>query len=253
MVVTGKRRGVFMYALMENQVLGIDGWVNVSNIVFLVAFSTRDVLVLRILALVGEGLILPYYYFQPETLWPPILWSVAFMAVNAVRVVATVLERRPVILSEKEDQLYRIAFSSVDKREFLRLASLARWVDCSPDEVILKKGQPVSDAIVLISGEMEAIVSSKSRMALRPGQLIGDGSAYSGLASPVDIVARSRGTLAKWDLRQLTEFTASRPALRAKLLNIVSADLATKLRDVTAAVSGLAGENIVPGLPQGGA
>ena len=175
------------------------------------------------------------------------------MAVNAVRIVATVLERRPVILSEKEDQLYRIAFSSVDKREFLRLASLARWVDCSPGEVILKKGQQISEAVVVIAGDLEAILGGNSRMALRPGQLIGDGSAYSGLASPVDIVARSRGTLAKWDLRQLTEFTASRPALRAKLLNIVSADLAAKLRDVTAAVSGLAGENIAPGLPQGGA
>ena len=106
------------------------------------------------------------------------------------------------------------------------------------------------DAIVLISGEMEAVLGSTSRMALRPGQLIEDGSAYSGLASPVDIVARSHGTLAKWDLRQLTEFTASRPALRAKLLNIVSADLAAKL---TAAVSGLAAENMAPGLPQGGA
>ena len=113
-----------MYALLENQVLGIDGWVNVSNIVFLVAFSTRDVLVLRILALVGEGLILPYYYLQAETLWQPIFWSLAFMAVNAVRIVATVLERRPVILSEKEEQLYRVAFSSVDKREFLKLPAL---------------------------------------------------------------------------------------------------------------------------------
>jgi CRP-like cAMP-binding protein len=242
-----------MYELIENQVLGIDGWVNVSNIVFLVAFSTRDVLALRILAFVGEGLILPYYYLQTETLWPPILWSLAFMAVNAVRIVATVLERRPVILSEKEEQLYRIAFSSVDKREFLRLASLARWVDCSPGEVILEKGQPVSDAIVLISGKVDAILSSKSRMALRPGQLIGDAGAYSGLASPVAVVARSRGTLAKLDLRRLTEFTASRPILRAELSNIVSADLAAKLRDVTTAVPSLAGENIAPGLPQGNA
>ena len=175
------------------------------------------------------------------------------MAVNAVRIVATVLERRPVILSEKEDQLYRVAFTSVDKREFLRLASLARWDDCSPGEVVLKKGQPVRDAIVLISGEMEAVLGGTSRMALRPGQLIGDGSAYSGIASPVDIVARSRASLAKWDLRHLTEFTASRPVLRAKLLNIVSADLAAKLRDVTAAVSSLAGEDIAPGIPQGSA
>jgi CRP-like cAMP-binding protein len=131
----------------------------------------------------------------------------------------------------------------------LKLASLARWIDYSPGEVILEKGQPVSDAIVLISAEMEAILSSKSSMALRPGQLIGDAGAYSGLASPVDVVACSRGTLAKWDLRHLTEFTASRPVLRAKLSNIVSADLAAKLRDVTAAVSGLAGETVAPGLP----
>ena len=53
----------------------------------------------------------------------------AFMIVNAVRIVAMTLERRPVVLSDKEEQLYRVAFSSIDKREFLRLVSLARWVD----------------------------------------------------------------------------------------------------------------------------
>jgi hypothetical protein len=45
-----------------------------------------------------------------------------------------------------------------------------------------------------------------------------DVSAYSGLASPVDVVARESGTFAKWNLRQLREFTASRPELRANLL-----------------------------------
>ena len=231
-----------MYQLIENQVLGIDGWVNVSNIVFLVAFSTRDVLVLRILALVGEGFILPYYYLQAETLWQPIFWSLAFMAVNAVRIVATVLERRPVILSEKEEQLYRVAFSSVDKREFLKLASLARWVDCSPGEVILEKGVQIAHAIVLISGNAEAILSSKTRLPIRPGQLVGDASAYSGLANPVDIVARDTVALAKWELRHLREFTASRPDLRANMLRIVSTDLAAKLHDVIAADTEIAAE-----------
>lgn len=80
------------------------------------------------------------------------------MAVNAVRIVATALERRPVILSEKEEQLYRIAFTSIEKREFLKLVSLARWVDCSPDDVILEKGRPISDVTVLISGDVEAIL-----------------------------------------------------------------------------------------------
>lgn len=229
-----------MYELVANQVLGIDGLVNLSNIVFLVAFSVRDVLKLRILSFFGEAAILPYYYFQHETLWAPLLWSLAFMAVNGIRIVATALERRPVVLSEKEDQLYRIAFTSIEKKEFLALANLARWVDCAPGDVILEKGQPISDVIVLISGEVEAIFASGTRMAFRPGQLIGDASVYSGLSSPVDVVVRSCGTVVKWDWQRLLELAASRPALRAKLLMLVSTDLAAKLREIS-----IAGESVV--------
>src|ERR1700742_2745031 len=105
-----------MYEFIASQVVGINGLINISNIVFLVAFSVRDVLKLRILAIVGEGLTLPYYYFQGEKLWPPIVWGVAFMIVNAIRIVAIALERRPVLLSKKEEQLYRVAFSSIDRR-----------------------------------------------------------------------------------------------------------------------------------------
>jgi hypothetical protein len=64
-----------MYEFAVDQVLGINGLINLSNIVFLVAFSGRDVLKLRILAIVGEGMTLPYYYFQNEKLWPPIVWG----------------------------------------------------------------------------------------------------------------------------------------------------------------------------------
>jgi hypothetical protein len=226
--------GVFMYEFMSDQALGINGLINLSNIVFLVAFSVRDVLKLRILAIVGEGLTLPYYYFQSEKLWPPIVWGVAFMLVNAVRVVAIALERRPVVLSDKEERLYRVAFSSIDKREFVKLVSLAQWVNCSSGELILEKGQHISEAIVVMAGDLEAVLSGNFRVPLRPGQLIGDVSAYSGLASPADVVARGPGILAKWDLHHVREFTASRPELRANLLRIVSTDLAAKLRDVVA-------------------
>jgi len=234
-----------MYEFVADQFLGINGLINLSNIVFLVAFSAQGVLKLRILAIVGEGLTLPYYYFQDEKLWPPIVWGAAFMIVNAIRVVTTLLERRPVVLGEKEERLYQVAFSSIDKREFLRLVSLARWIDCSPGEVILQKGQLLTEALVVIAGDLEAILSNGTRMALRSGQLIGDVSAYSGLASPVDVVACGPGTLASWDLRHVREFAASRPELRANLLRIVSTDLAAKLRDVATAGSGLAAETLV--------
>jgi hypothetical protein len=92
-----------MHGFVGDQILGINGLVNFSNVVFLVAFSVRDVLRLRILAIIGDALTLPYYYFQDEKLWPPIFWAGAFIIVNGVRTVATALERRPVVLSEKKN------------------------------------------------------------------------------------------------------------------------------------------------------
>lgn len=226
-----------MYELVASQIFGIDGLVNLSNIVFLVAFSSRDALKLRILSFLGEAIILPYYYLQQEPLWAPLFWSVAFMAVNGIRIVTTVLERRPVVLSAKEEQLYRMAFSSIEKKEFLTLVNLGRWIDCLPGEVIFKKGASISEVNVLISGEIEAILTNETRVRFRPGQLIGDVSVYSGLASPVDIVSRGHGTVVRWDLQPLLAFLARRPALRAKLLTLVSADLAAKLREITVALS----------------
>jgi CRP-like cAMP-binding protein len=125
-------------------------------------------------------------------------------------------------------QLYRQA------RTPIRLVSLARLVDCSPGQVIFEKGQQISEAVVVTAGDIEAVLGSNTVIAIRPGQLIGDVSAYSGLASPADVVARGPGALAKWDLRHVREFT----------LRIVS--LATKLRDVATAGPSLAAEKLVP-------
>jgi CRP-like cAMP-binding protein len=122
----------------------------------------------------------------------------------------------------------------LDKREFLKMVSLARWVDLSPGEVIVRKDHHISEAIVLISGETQAVFDGKAAFAYRPGQVIGNVSAHSGFVSPMDVVARGNARLAIWDLEHRREFTQSRPELRAKLLQIMSADLAVKLHETLA-------------------
>jgi Popeye protein conserved region len=216
---------------LAHQIFGLNGLVNLANFSFLLALSVRDVLWLRIFSLAADALVLPYYYFQHEPLWPPIFWGVAFIIVNGVRIVVLALDRRPVVLSDREGELYRVAFGSIDKRDFLKLASLARWLDLSPGEVIVEKGRHASEAIVLISGETEAVLDGKTAFAYHPGQLLGNVSVYSGLASPMDVVTRGPARVAIWDLEHMRAFTESRPELRAKLLHIMSAALAAKLHD----------------------
>jgi hypothetical protein len=217
--------------LLTDQIFGLNGLINLANIAFLLAFSLRDILILRVLALVSDVLIIPYYYFQHEPLWPPIFWGLAFAIVNGAQILVLISERHPVILSQKEEELHRMAFGSIDKREFLKMASLARWIELPPGMLIFKKDQRISDAIILLSGEIDAVLDGKVILVYRPGQLIGNVSAYSGLVSPVDVVTRERTRLAMWDMEQVIEFTANKPELRAKLLHIMSSDLAAKLHE----------------------
>jgi hypothetical protein len=216
---------------LADQFLGLNGLVNLANFVFLLALSVRDVFWLRILSLAADVLVLPYYYFQHTPLWPPLFWSAAFIIVNVIQIVILALERRSVILSDQEEELYRLTFSSIDKRDFLKMSSLAQWLDIPPGEIIVKKGQHISEAIVLISGETEAVLEGKTAFTYHPGQLIGNVSAYSGLVSPVDVVVRGFTRVATWDLEHMREFTERRPELRAKLLQIIGADLAVKLHE----------------------
>jgi hypothetical protein len=109
---------VLLRDFLTDQILGLNGLVNLANFAFLLAVSVRGVLKLRILSLAADVVVLPYYYFQDRPLWPPIFWGLAFIFVNGVRIVTLILERRPVILSDKEAELHRVAFGSVDKREF---------------------------------------------------------------------------------------------------------------------------------------
>jgi hypothetical protein len=226
-----------MYEFVANQVFGIDGLVSLSNIVFLVAFSARDVLKLRILSFFGEAVILPYYYFQHETLWAPLEHGIHGRECGSHRG-------------------NRLGATTVRFQREGRTALSCR-LHLYREKRILEIGQPCPVGRLYARGRHprkrqaglrrdcphlrrnRSYIASETRMAFRPGQLIGDVSVYSGLSSPVDIVARGYGTVVKWDWRQLVEFTASRPALRAKLLTMVSADLAAKLREITVAISGL--------------
>lgn len=227
-----------MTEFLLNQLFGLNGLVNLSNIVFLAAFSVRDVLFLRLLSIVAYLIILPFYYLQQETLWPSIFWGLTFITVNVVRVIILWLERRPVILSDEEQELHQLAFSSLDKREFLNLLSLAEWIDVHPGQVLIEKGKSVSSVLIMTSGQIEAALNDHIKVDFRPGQLIGTAEVLGGLGSPITATARAPARLAKWNVENVRAFAASRPELRAKLAAIVNVDLVGKLRQAAEILPG---------------
>ncbi|MEM1129675.1 MAG: hypothetical protein AAGH83_04035, partial [Pseudomonadota bacterium] len=61
--------------------IGIDVLVNAANVVYLLSYSVRDILWLRILTVLGGMLLIPYFYLQVVPLWVPISWNVFFILI----------------------------------------------------------------------------------------------------------------------------------------------------------------------------
>ena len=134
--------------------LGLDALVNVANVVYLLSYSVRDILWLRILTVFGAGLLLPYYYLQLEPLWTPMAWNVVFIAINIYWITKLILERRPVHFTEEEERLYESSLRNMTRHQAKKLFQMGEWTTAPVGTKLLKQGEPVKDVSLIAEGEV---------------------------------------------------------------------------------------------------
>jgi CRP-like cAMP-binding protein len=203
--------------------------VHFANVLLLVSYSVRSMLWLRWFAVASALTVIPYYLAQQQVLWPPIFWGLVFTGINLYQIARIYAERRPVVLSSDDRQLYELAFSALRPRQFLSLVQIGEWKDASAGDQLLIEETRVSAVCVAISGEVEVTRRGQALAMLKPGQLIGTGLALSGTASPVSARFAIAGRYIQWPLAQLRLFSDRNPELRMTLQRLVNQDLAHKL------------------------
>jgi len=203
--------------------------VHFSNILMLVAYSVRDILWLRWFAVAAALTNIPYFLVRPQKLWPPVVWALVFTAINLFQIVRIYLERRPVKLSEDEQKLYDLGFTSLRPREFVSLLLAGEWKNATVGEKVLSEGEPVSSICIAISGTVHVRQRDEDLADLEPGHIIGTGLALTGDPSPVDASFTEVARYMCWPLHDLRRFVDSRPDLRVTLQRLVNNDLARKL------------------------
>jgi CRP-like cAMP-binding protein len=203
--------------------------VHFSNVLLLVSYSVRDILWLRWFA-VGAALAnVPYYLGQTTVLWPPVIWGGVFMLINLYQIARIYLERRPVVLSAEEQQLYELGFRALRPREFVSLLLAGEWRDAAPGDRLFVQGHPVERISIPISGLVEASRDGRRLGGFAPGQVIGLALAVSGDAAPFDAAFIERGRYMSWPLPSLRKFLDKRPELRVALQRLAGEDLAAKV------------------------
>jgi hypothetical protein len=206
-----------------------DFLVHFSNVLLLVAYSVRDILWLRWFAVAAALTNIPYFLIQGTILWPPVLWAMVFTAINLFQIARIYLERRPVVLSPEEKQLYDLAFGKLRPRDFVSLLLAGAWKDGAPGERILTEGQRADAICIPIAGSVEVTRKGERLGAFGPGDLIGTALVLTGEPSAIDARVKEAARYMCWPLSGLRTFLEKRPELRVILQELANRDLARKL------------------------
>jgi Popeye-like protein len=203
--------------------------VHFANVLLLISYSVRSMLLLRCFAVASALTVIPYYLAQEKVLWPPVFWGLVFTAINVYQIARLYAQRRPVALAPDEQKLYDLGFQSLRPRDFLSLVLIGEWKDGRPGDHLLTEGERISKVRIATTGVVEARRQGQSVALMPPGQVIGTALALTDTPSPLSASFVENGRYIEWPLEQLRAFLDRRPELRLALQRHVSQDLARKL------------------------
>lgn len=139
----------------------------------------------------------------------------------------------PVRMSEEEAKLYRLVFSSLGRREFVKIAALGRWQDFSPGDRLIRNGQRPERVWVLLRGRVRYEVDGEEIGSVGPGEIVGTTVALNNTEAWGDAIASEPGRSLAWEIGPLEKVLQNKPEVRAALQAIVSQDLARKIQRLT--------------------
>lgn len=221
----------------------MDIYSNLANICYALAYVLRNIMVLRILVILGGIIALPYLIWAAdEPLWPEIQWKFVFIGINVVWVRRLWLERQPVDLTKEQERLYLLAFRTLTPREMLELLDAGAWEDAEPGTRLVGEGESARRVSLIVDGH--AVASGADiEVEMGPGDFVGSAALMSDdpVPAPGDVRAQSALRTVSWATRDLLDFTEGRPQLVTALQAAVGGKLIHAIQRIRPAGSATSG------------
>lgn len=196
------------------------------------SFWVRDMVLLRGLAIASGIVGVAYNYLIPAgPLWLVIFWLTVFVAINLVRIVGLILERRDVDFTEDEAELYETIFKSFSQVEFMKLMRLANWSTADEGTPLARENQLLDDLILIYNGA--ALVAREGAVIARvkDGAMIGEISYLRGGTATATVTTTNRCRLVTWHKAALRDLLRRNPSMDIAMRQAFSLDMTRKLAE----------------------
>jgi Popeye protein conserved region len=213
-------------------------WLDISNVLYLVSYSVRDILWLRILTVIAATLLVPYYAMQYPPLQAAIAWSGVFILINFYWIVRLMIERRPVHLTPDEARLREISFPSLTPREARDLYAAGVWDNVATDMSLVKHDRDGDRFSVILRGVANVIYNKTTISQLGEGQFVGNLDVHADTFGDLDVLTTTAMRVMCWPRDKLQAFLEQRPDVALALERSIGFELRRMLGTTLTTLSG---------------
>ena len=194
------------------------------------SFLLRDILLLRLVAIVAAVCNLLFsYYGLPAPNLIVVFWQAVFVVINTGWSIKLIRERRGVSFTDEERELYATIFRAFTPFEFMKLMRLAHWQKAAAGDRLAAAGARLDDIMLIYDGEVEVALPNNEKRRLADGSFIGEMSFIRGGSASADVRAVRPTRLLRWPQLELRKMLQRSPTMRSTMHAVLSEDLMRKL------------------------
>ena len=205
-----------------------------AYLIFLFAFIAKKIVWLRIITILGNITIMPYFlFFFEEPQWVNIAWIGVYTAINLFMLFLIYLESRPIILSEMEQKIYDRTFKSLKPKEFKHLIDHGSLDELQPDVGLVTRDTHLEKLMLVVEGQAEVVLKNGDQVDVPAGGFIGEQSFITGENTSADVATgKEATTILSWNSDSLRKYLETNLHLKETLELILTSDVIHKLRDM---------------------
>lgn len=210
----------------------IDLFFSLAEIFIVIAYTFRNMLVLRIITVVGMATYILGAFlagYSVPGMKALIGFSALAMCVNLVQIFKLALDKLTILLPEDIRWLYQQMFSSFTTTEFGKIYGMALKKKYAKGQLITLQDQPVTELIAINSGSVSIIQDDQIVAQIGPGFFVGEMSFLTGKVATTTTKADEDTECIIWKQDILHQLTNKNPQLHSKLIQEISFNLIKKI------------------------
>lgn len=190
------------------QIFNLETLVNTSYILMFVSFLMRDILLLRVIYSLATVLLVFYFLLKADGLWSVIFWNSVFLLINLGWVVKILYDRRPVLFSEEQQQLWKSVLHRMKPKHARVLFRMGDYKTMPEGTLIVEEGKTLDYLALVVDGEAELQIGATAVERIGEGHFIGSAMLLESRAtfrSKTTIRATKQSRLLIWSRQDLID------------------------------------------------